>query len=320
MKLFDLAPWRVGPRWTAQGPGAPHGVRLSSAFQAIFSAGERRPIGYEALVRATRADGIAIEPLQFLESVPEGSARAELDRRCRTVQVEQFVRLGDSRSTLFLNIDPRRLIEPRFAAVFADVLGSCDLPAGRVAVELTEWPGPCEERLAAATGFYRELGCRIVVDDFGAGQSNFDRVWRLKPDIVKIDREMTRRLSTNAVARRMLAGIVSVLHEGGATVCVEGIETEDQALCAIDAGADLLQGYYFARPAETLVAPEACRDVFDHLRDVSARRRDGDAARAHLSSAARSVSRRSRNLLRHARAAGNVVPLRRRAVAGDDSA
>jgi EAL domain-containing protein (putative c-di-GMP-specific phosphodiesterase class I) len=314
VKLLDLAPWRVGPRWTAQGPGAPHGVRLSSAFQAIFSASERRPVGYEALVRATRADGIAIEPLDFLESVPEGSARAELDRRCRTLQVEKFVRLGDSRSTLFLNIDPCRVIEPRFAAIFADVLRSCDLPAGRVAVELTEWPGPCEERLAAATGFYRELGCRIVVDDFGAGQSNFDRVWRLKPDIVKIDREMTRRLSTNAVARRMLAGIVSVLQDGGATVCVEGIETEDQALCAIDAGADMLQGYYFSRPAESLVVPEACRDVFDHLRDVSARRHGGTTV-----SPARSVSRRSRSLLHHARAAGNVIPLRRRAVAGDDA-
>jgi EAL domain-containing protein (putative c-di-GMP-specific phosphodiesterase class I) len=317
VKLLDLAPWHLDPKWTAQGPGSPHGLRLSSHFQAIFSTAERRPVGYEALIRATRGDGLAIEPVQLLESVPDGAARSDLDRRCRTVQVEKFMRLGDTRSTLFLNIDPCRVIEPRFAGIFADELASCELPAERVAVELTESQGPCEERLAAATDFYRELGCRIVIDDFGAGQSNFERVWRVKPDIVKIDREMTRRLSTNSVARRMLAGIVSVLQDGGATVCVEGIETEDQALCAIDAGADLLQGFYFARPAETLAAPEACRDVFDHLRDVSVRRRH---AAAGAVGSPYSISRRSRNLLRHARATGNVIRFRRRAAAGDDAA
>jgi len=319
VKLLDLASWRLG--WTAHGPGSPHGVRLSSHFQAIFSAAERRTVGYEALIRATRADGLAIEPMQLFTSVPDGAPRADLDRRCRTVQIEQFMRLGDERSSLFLNLDPCRVIEPRFAGVFAGVLESCTLSAERVAIELTEWPGPCEERLADAAAFYRELGCCIVVDDFGAGQSNFDRVWRLKPDIVKIDREMTRRLSTNTAARRMLAGIVAVLQDGGAAVCVEGIETEDQALCAIDAGADLLQGFYFSRPAEALVAPEACRDVFDHLRDVSARRRHAAAAsESSFRPAPHSVARRSRNILRHARSNGNVIKLRRRAATGDDAA
>ena len=316
MKLLDLASWRLG--WTALGPGS-HAVRLSSHFQAIFSASERRPIGYEALIRATREDGLAIEPIQLFTSVPEGAARADLDRRCRTIQIEKFMKLGEERSSLFLNLDPCRVIEPRFAGVFAEVLESCGLDTGRVAVELTEWPGPCEERLAEAAAFYRDIGCRIVVDDFGAGQSNFDRVWRLKPDIVKIDREMTRRLSTNGVARRMFAGIVEVLQDSGASVCVEGIETEDQALCAIDAGADLLQGFYFSRPAEALPAPEASRDVFDHLRDVSARRHAAGAA-TEASHRLHSVARRSRNLLRHARVAGNVIRLRRRLTVGEDAA
>jgi EAL domain-containing protein (putative c-di-GMP-specific phosphodiesterase class I) len=316
VKLLDLAPWRMSPRWTAVGAGSPHDFRLSSHFQAIYSTTERRPVGYEALIRATRSDGLAIEPVKLLESVPEGALRSGLDRECRKLQVERFLRLGEARSRLFLNLDPCRVVEPRFGAFFAELLRAQDLPAERVAVELTETSGPCEEKLAWASELYRELGCAIVVDDFGAGQSNFERVWRLKPDIVKIDREMTRRLSSNAVARRMLAGIVAVLQDSGAAVCVEGIETEDQALCAIDAGADLLQGYYFSRPAETLVAPEAFRDVFDHLRDVSARRRHAGTPAA----TPQSISRRSRTLLRQARAGSNVIRFRRRVAAGDDAA
>src|SRR2546428_6881687 len=113
------------------------------------------------------------------------------------------------------------------------------LPAHRVAVELIETPFDDEKRLVAAVEHYRTIGCLVVIDDFGAGYSNFDRIWRLKPDIVKIDRDMTRRVAVEPLARRMFTGIVSLLHEAGAPVCVEGIENAPEPLCAADAEPDL---------------------------------------------------------------------------------
>jgi EAL domain-containing protein (putative c-di-GMP-specific phosphodiesterase class I) len=279
VKLLEFSPWRLGLYCAAESVGTSAGFYLSSHFQAIFSAAQQRPIAYEALIRATRTDGLSIAPPQLLESVPEGEARTKFDRRCSRLQVEKFIGLGDARSWLFLNLDPYVAVEGRrFGPFFAQMLESLGFPANRVAVELTELPLQTEGCLASAVDYYRELGCHIVIDDFGAGHSNFDRIWRLKPHIVKIDREMTRRVTTDPVARRMFTGIVSVLHDAGALVCVEGIETKDQALCAIDARADLLQGFYFARPAETLVAEDACREVFDHLREAPARRRPNEAA------------------------------------------
>jgi len=281
VKLLDFAPWHLGLYCTAQSVGTSAGFYLSSHFQAIFSTGERRPVAYEALIRATGADGLSIAPPQLFESVPEGEARTNFDRRCRSLQVGKFIELGDARSRLFLNLDPYVAVEGRRSEpLFAQMLQSYGFPADRVAVELTELPLQSEERLASAVDYYRELGCLIVIDDFGSGHSNFDRIWRLKPHIVKIDREMTRRVTTEPVARRMFAGIVSVLHDAGALVCVEGIETEDQALCATEAHADLLQGYYLARPAETLVAEDACRDVFGRLREMSGRRPPNEEADA----------------------------------------
>src|SRR3954468_3120832 len=98
----------MGLNWTAQGVGAAGGLNLSSHFQAIFGAAERCPIGYEALIRATRGDrlpvratrgeGFALDPPQLLRSVPEGAERASLDRQCRRVQVEKFIHLGDAHS------------------------------------------------------------------------------------------------------------------------------------------------------------------------------------------------------------------------------
>jgi hypothetical protein len=76
---------------------------------------------------------------------------------------------------------------------------------------------------------------------------------------------MTRRVAVEPLARRMFAGIVSLLHESGALVCVEGIETETEALCATEASADLMQGRYFAPPG--VAAPDAtsCREIFGRL-------------------------------------------------------
>src|SRR5260221_3571759 len=76
---------------------------------------------------------------------------------------------------------------------------------------------------------------------------------------------MTRRVTVEPLARRMFTGIISVLHEAGALVCVEGIETEAEALCAIDANADLIQGDYFAPASPGLVPENARSDVLARL-------------------------------------------------------
>lgn len=296
MDLLDDAPSSLNTYRAQDGRGE---FRLRSHFQPIFSLAHRRPVGYEGLVRATREGGENVAPLDLLRGTPHGEARTALDRRCRSLHVSNFQRLGATHSWLFLNVDPYVAAEGRkFGAFFAQMLESSGFPAHRVAIELVETPHEDEESLCAAIEYYRELGCLIVIDDFGAGSSNFDRIWRLKPDIVKIDREMTRRVTVDPLARRMFMGIVAVLHEAGALVCVEGIETEAEALCATAADADLVQGYYFARPSAGLPREHACRVLFAQLsaafRAENARLRDRRGVRlepyfAELSASARGI-------------------------------
>jgi EAL domain-containing protein (putative c-di-GMP-specific phosphodiesterase class I) len=244
-----------------------HGhLELSSAFQPIFSSAHRRAVGFEGLIRARDKRGRTVHPLELFSEVPLGETRVLLDRQCRALHVSNFVRFGEENSWLFLNVDPWVAVEgTNYGSFFSGMLRAAGLSPHRVAVELIESQLADESRLASAMQYYRELGCVIVLDDFGAGYSNFDRIWRLHPDIVKIDREMTRRVSVEPLARRMFGGIVSVLHEAGALVCVEGIETETEALCAAEANADLLQGQYFAGPAADLPPVDVCRDTFISL-------------------------------------------------------
>jgi EAL domain-containing protein (putative c-di-GMP-specific phosphodiesterase class I) len=112
----------------------------------------------------------------------------------------------------------------------------------------------CEDEglLREAVGAYRAMGSSIAIDDFGTGRSNFDRILALRPDMVKLDRSMLAEAMHRSGASRVLAPMIRVLHESGAQVAIEGIESPEEALVAIDAGADLLQGNYFAMPAPTL--------------------------------------------------------------------
>ena len=229
--------------------GARREYRLSTHFQPIFSLAHRRSVGYEALIRGTDPNGKVYLPAELLAQAPAGVARMQLDRQCRALHVRSFRRLRDDVSWLFLNVDPHIAVQGHRFGSFAQMLEESGLSPHRVAVELIETPFDDQKRLVTAVEHYHELGCLVVIDDFGAGYSNFDRIWQLKPDIVKIDREMTRRVTVEPLARRMFTGIISVLHEAGALVCVEGIETEGEALCATEANADLLQGNYFAVPA-----------------------------------------------------------------------
>jgi EAL domain-containing protein (putative c-di-GMP-specific phosphodiesterase class I) len=264
--MVDLAPPLLDRYVTQGGRRAREELRLSSHFQPIFSLAHRRPVGYEGLIRAADAQDTPVRPHELFSTAPHGEARIALDRQCRALHVRNFLKLGNTRSWLFLNVDPQVATEgPRFGSFFSEMLESNGLPPHRVAVELIETPFEDEARLAAAVEYYRKLGCLVVIDDFGAGYSNFDRIWRLRPDIVKIDREMTRRVTVEPLARRMFTGIISVLHEAGALVCVEGIETEAEALVAIDANADLVQGDYFAPGSTGLIEENALSDVFERL-------------------------------------------------------
>ena len=69
---------------------------------------------------------------------------------------------------------------------------------------------------------------------------------QLRPDIIKLDREMIR-LATSKNESSMLAGIVSHAKALGIQVLAEGVETEDEFRLAQQLGVDLIQGWYFGR-------------------------------------------------------------------------
>lgn len=264
------------------------GLQLSSAFQPIISLSHRRVVGYEALLRASNAAGAAVAPVDVFAFPKDARESIDLDRRCRALHLQRFLEADVPDAWLFLNVSAQVVLEGwHYGAFFNQLLQALQFPARRIVVEILEGAVHDEAQLAVAAEYYRAIGCLVALDDFGAGHSNFERIWRLKPDIVKLDISLIHAAAVDARARRMTTNMVSTLHEAGSLVLIEGVETLEQALAAMETDADFAQGYYFARPAPVPTASAACgvfeplcRDFHRHA-DLRAQTRMAAATRLH---------------------------------------
>lgn len=241
------------------------GLAVRSHFQPIFSVAHSRTVGFEGLMRPSDPDGNPVAPLDAFRMGRDFSHILTMDRLASCVHVHNFLNLKAD-GWLFLNMNTEVFLESvRDGNFLGELLDATGFPPHRVVIEILEQGVLDELRLAEGVQFFRKQGFLIALDDFGAGHSNFDRVWNLQPDIVKLDRSMTAQAAGNLRIRRMMPVMVSLLHEAGSLVLMEGIETAGEALMAMDADADFVQGYYFAVPAESLPAEEKSRALFDQL-------------------------------------------------------
>lgn len=99
---------------------------------------------------------------------------------------------------------------------------------------------PADIRTRAAA-----LGCTLLIDDAGTGHSDELQIRGLRPDIVKVDRELFVRSAYDQTACQKMYSLMSAGRVVGAKLLVEGIETQDQVARAMDIGFDYAQGYYF---------------------------------------------------------------------------
>ena len=230
------------------------GYRLASHFQPIYSLTHHRAIGHEALLRATdAATGAPVAPMVLFAGAEGDDARVSLDRAALLQHLAAYAG-KEANEWLFLNVHPRSLASPAGPSIreIGDALAAHGLRPEQVVIEVLESTLPDAPDFDRRIDDLRELGCLVSLDDFGAGHSNFDRVFRLRPEIVKLDRSVVVRAEVDPHARRIASQMVSLLHECGCLVLMEGIETDEGAYTALRCDVDFVQGYHFGRPAPSL--------------------------------------------------------------------
>jgi len=243
--------------------GVPPGLVLGSHFQPIYSLTHNRVVGHEALLRATEAaTGAPVPPLEAFARCADAGGLVRLDRAARVQHLRAYAGAAAAQ-WLFLNALPASFAAGGGwnAADAAHDLARHGLRPEQVVIEVLEASLPDDPGFDRRIGELRELGCLVSLDDFGAGHSNFDRVFRLRPEIVKLDRSVVVRAEVDPHAQRIASQMVSLLHECGCLVLMEGIETPEGAYTALRCDVDFVQGYHFGRPAPGLAGVDAGQEA-----------------------------------------------------------
>jgi EAL domain-containing protein (putative c-di-GMP-specific phosphodiesterase class I) len=128
------------------------------------------------------------------------------------------------------------------------------VPGRRLVLEVTEHAEVADyETLVTRLRNLRETGCRIAVDDAGAGYASLRHILRLRPDYIKLDMTLTQGVDRDPDRRALASSLLTFAREVSATVIAEGIETEAELEVLRGLGVTLGQGYYLARP-QTIAA------------------------------------------------------------------
>lgn len=220
-------------------------------YQSVVSVIRKSIIGFEGLSRGIASSGDLIPPLDLFKAATTSEERVSLDRLCRDKVMEAFVPINQKQKDLllFVNIDGSAITEEVVGSGFIiNLTSKYNLKPENIVLEIVESEVIDISSLTKFIQNQRNYGFLIALDDVGSGHSNLDRITIAKPDIVKIDSVIIRNMHVDYYKQEVFKSLVSLSKTLGALVVAEGIETEEEAMKAIELGADMLQGYYFSRP------------------------------------------------------------------------
>jgi EAL domain-containing protein (putative c-di-GMP-specific phosphodiesterase class I) len=220
---------------------------FTMAFQPIVDIRNRAIWGYEALVRGSAGEPAAA----VLEQVNDGN-RCVFDQACRVKAIELAGELFPANSDLRLSINfmPNALVEPAACLRVSLEAARCvGFDPRRIMFEITESEHIKDVRhMRQVLNDCKRYGAITAIDDFGSGHSTLSLLARYQPDVLKLDMDLVRGISTSRARQAILTGVMVMARELGVEVVAEGVETEAELSFVQDAGVGLIQGFLFARP------------------------------------------------------------------------
>ena len=259
---------------------------LSYHFQPIVSAVDGSVYAYEALMRSRTET--KVPPLSIIRYAAMQERLSDIER-ATFLNVLQFIdahseSFGGAR--VFINSIPGVRTDEAFLSELESMIAA---HADKVVVELTEEAELKDPELEKLKAYFEKLGIHIAVDDYGTGYSNVSNLLRYMPDFVKIDRALLSEIQKAPQKQHFVREIIDFCHDNGIKALAEGVETAEELRTVIHLGADLIQGFYTAKPSDTIIGQiqEKCRS---EIRQYYQERIDGNTKRIYTAGKTNRVS------------------------------
>ncbi|MBP5181358.1 MAG: EAL domain-containing protein [Clostridiales bacterium] len=236
--------------------------RINYHFQPIVRTTDGEIFAYEALMRPDSDPYI---------SPPDFIHYAELSGRLDEIEKDTFFNvldivesrpdIWDGTRKVFINSIPGQKVSDEDRNILGERIKHLK---NTVVVELTEQSELTDEQLGDLKELYSSMGVNTAVDDYGTGYSNVTNLLRYMPKYVKIDRMLLSGIQDSPQKQHFVKDIISFSHDNGIMALAEGVETVEELQTVIFLGADLIQGYYTARPSADIVQsinPEISKEI-----------------------------------------------------------
>jgi diguanylate cyclase (GGDEF)-like protein len=223
--------------------------RIFPYYQAIMSNTSNRIEKYECLMRMQKRDGTVISPSEFLPYAKKSRMYPELSRVIIGKSCAQF-----SGSDLEFSIN--LLIDDITDANTVSFINNCIDTYGvgpRLVFEILESEGI--ESYPQVSKFIEDMkghGCRVAIDDFGAGYSNFEHTLRLNVDYLKIDSSLIKNIHTDFHSHFIVDTIVAFSRKLGIKTIAEYVHCAEVYQRVKEIGVDYSQGFFIGTPSERL--------------------------------------------------------------------
>lgn len=227
--------------------GALREDRMVLVYQPVVDAETRQVSFYECLLRMRQSGGALVSADRFIPVVERLGLIRTVDRRV----LELALRTLDAHPgiVLSINISGLTATDRTWLRALKTHLKSQPHLGQRLIIEITETAALDDiEESANFVTTVRELGCRVALDDFGAGYTTFRHLKALTVDVVKIDGSFVRGISSSNENQLFIRNLLNLTRSFGLTTVAECVENARDADYLRAEGIDLLQGHEFGKP------------------------------------------------------------------------
>lgn len=238
-----------------------NGRRLRLGYQPIVYAETEKPAHFECLLRLVKPDNEIVSAGHFIPVAEQLGLVRLIDHRVLELTIEA---LETSPGTnLTFNVSGLTATDPSWLANLTAFIKSNSHIANRLTVEITETVAINDiEESTKFVSSLRELGCRIAIDDFGAGYTSFQNLKLMNVDMVKIDGSFVENLHQSPDNQFFVRTLIDLAKNFGLETVAEWVEDERDADLLREWGIDYMQGFLFG--AAQMELPHAEDDETPH--------------------------------------------------------
>lgn len=222
-------------------------------YQPIVNLRTRAIVGYETLLRWLHPSLGLISPQDFLPLAEESDMMVKLGNFVLDHSLEQLVqwqtKYKNDRLFMSINVAGTQVLKTNFIERLVTLSEYYKVDPPKIILEFSE-AGLSEilKNNSSILTYARSLGFRLALDDFGSGPASVRSLVDYPLDVVKIDRSLTLEIASNESKRKLFGMLLQLTESNDFKVIVEGIQDRKILEHAVNAKAELGQGYYFLKP------------------------------------------------------------------------